>query len=260
MRLHGVAQLIDALNGRVGRRVKADAVIRAGDVVVDRAGETDDGDAVFRQGQRAAERAVAADGDNAVQPEELAGADGLLLALLRAEFLAAGGVEDRAAAVDDMCHAALVQTDNVAVDQTVPAAADAYDLDAAVNGGADNGTNGRIHTGGVAAAREHADALHCIFLGFTHTITTSLPLTRHELSPLFYRIFQKAAIGKFLRLSKSRQKDHPVSEAAPAGASYIRRRRGQPRPHGRWCSKCGSRPCGRGRGLPRAAGSCGARW
>ena len=38
MRLHGVAQLIDALNGRVGRRIKADAVIRAGDVVVDRAG------------------------------------------------------------------------------------------------------------------------------------------------------------------------------------------------------------------------------
>ena len=44
-----------------------------------------------------------------------------------------------------MCHAALVQTDNVAVDQTVPAAADAYDLDAAVHGGTDNGTNGRIH-------------------------------------------------------------------------------------------------------------------
>ena len=47
VRLHGVAQLIDALNGRVGRRVKADAVIRAGDVVVDRAGEADDGDTVF---------------------------------------------------------------------------------------------------------------------------------------------------------------------------------------------------------------------
>lgn len=45
---------------------------------------------------RAAERTVAADGDDAVESEQLAGVGGLLLPLLRAEFLAAGGVEDRA--------------------------------------------------------------------------------------------------------------------------------------------------------------------
>ena len=89
-----------------------------------------------------------------------------------------------------MCHAALVQTDNVVpLIRPLQPRRMLIDLDAAVHGGTDNGTNG-CSCRGVAAAREHADALYCIFLGFT-MITTELLLTRHEIIDLFYRIFQK---------------------------------------------------------------------
>ena len=42
--LHGVAQLVDALNGRVAGRVKTDGVVCASNVSVDRSGNTDHGD------------------------------------------------------------------------------------------------------------------------------------------------------------------------------------------------------------------------
>ena len=47
VRLHRVAQLVDALDGGVGSGIKADAVVGAGNVVVDRAGNADDGNAVL---------------------------------------------------------------------------------------------------------------------------------------------------------------------------------------------------------------------
>jgi len=45
VRLHRVAQTVDAFDGRVAGSVKADRVIRAAHVVVDRGGHADDGDA-----------------------------------------------------------------------------------------------------------------------------------------------------------------------------------------------------------------------
>ena len=156
--LHGVPQLIDALDGRVGGGVETDAVVGAADVVIDGAGNADDVDAVLAQGQSAPEGAVAADGDDAVQSKEFAGGDSLALALLGHEFRAAGGIEDGAATVDGVGHALLVQTDDVAVDQAVPAPADAVALHSVVQCGTYNRADAGVHAGGIAAAGQHADS------------------------------------------------------------------------------------------------------
>ena len=158
MGLHGVAQLVDALDGGVGGGVKADTVVGAGNVIVDRAGNSDDGNTIFGERQRAAEGAVATDGDDAVQTQQFAGVDGLFLPGFGHEFLAAGGVEHRAAAIDDVSDALFIQTDDVAVDQAVPAAADADDVNIHADGSTHDGTDGCVHAGGVAAAGQHADA------------------------------------------------------------------------------------------------------
>ena len=163
VRLHRIAQTVDALDGGVGGGIEADGIVRADDVVVDRAGNADDGHAEAGQILRAAERTVAADGDDAVESEQLAGVGGLLLPLLRAEFLAAGGIEHSPAAVDDAAHAPGIERQNIAVNQSVPAAADADALDPETGGGARHGADGRVHAGGVAAGGEHADALDCVF-------------------------------------------------------------------------------------------------
>ena len=57
------------------------------------------------------EGAVAADGHDAVQSQQLAHRRSLGLSLRRAELLAAGGVENGAAAVDDAADAAGIHAD-----------------------------------------------------------------------------------------------------------------------------------------------------
>ena len=87
--LHGVPQLVDALDGGVAGGVKADGVVGAADVVVDGGrdahhpemsipGPRPDG-----TGPAPPEGAVAADGHDAVQPQQLAGGHRLRPALLR---------------------------------------------------------------------------------------------------------------------------------------------------------------------------------
>ena len=67
MGLHGIAQLVDALNGGIGSRVEAQAVVGASDIVINGGRNADDVDAELAQRLGAAESAVTADGDDAVQ-------------------------------------------------------------------------------------------------------------------------------------------------------------------------------------------------
>ena len=160
--LHGIAQLVDALDGGICRGIVADAVVGAADVVINGCGHAHHGDPVAGQGQRAAEGAVAADGDDAVKAQQLAGGHRLALAFLCAEFLASGGIEHGTAAGDDVRNAVLLQPDDIAADQAVPAAPDTDALDPAVIGAADNSTDRCIHAGSVAAGGQHADSFYCI--------------------------------------------------------------------------------------------------
>ena len=160
--LHGVAEAVDALHGGVGGGVETDGIVGADDVVINGAGDAHHGDAVTAQILCAAERTVAADGDNTVEAQQLTGGGGLLLPLLGAELVTAGGVENGAAAVDDAADAGGVHLHKVAGNKTLPAAANTDDLDTTCQGTADNRADSGIHAGGVTAGGEDANSLHCI--------------------------------------------------------------------------------------------------
>ena len=156
--LHGIAKLVDTLNAGIGGRVEADAIICAADVVVDSGRDADDIDTIFAQRASAAEGTVTADGNDAVEAQELTCGNSLALTFLGHKFLAAGCVENCAAAADGMGNALLVQFDNVAGDKAVPATANAVALNTMVHGGTDNSADAGIHTGGVAAAGQDTNS------------------------------------------------------------------------------------------------------
>ena len=166
--LHGVPQLIHTLDGRVAGGVKADGIVGAADVVVDGGGDAHHLKGLpllgqlAGQGQGPPEGAVAADGHDALQPQQLAGGDGLLPALRRHKLLAAGGIQHGAALVDNMADAVAVHADKVVVDETVPAPADADALNAPVHRRAHHCPHRRVHAGGVAAAGQYADPFHLV--------------------------------------------------------------------------------------------------
>ena len=184
MGLHGVPQLVDALHRRVGGGVEADGIVGADDIVVDGAGNTHHGDAPLAQILGAPEGAVAADGHDAVQSQQLAGIIGLLLPCLGAELLAAGGIQDGAAPVDDAADAGAVHLHEVAVDEALPAAADAHHLDAPAQGAAHHGADGGVHTRRVAAGGQDTDAFYCVF----HSTYTSVIMSLCLPSILFHDI------------------------------------------------------------------------
>ena len=161
--LHGVPQTVNALHGGIGGGIEADGIVGADDVVVDGTRHAHHGHAESGQILRPPEGAVAADGHDAVQPQQLAGVGGLLLSLRRAELVAAGGVENGAAPVDDAADAAGIHGTDIPGDKARPAPADAHALDAVLHCRPHHRTDGGVHAGGVAAAGQHADAFHCTF-------------------------------------------------------------------------------------------------
>ena len=160
MGLHGIPQLIDALNCGVGGRIKADTVVGAADIIVDGSRDANNIDPVFTQSQSSPERSVSADGDNAVQTEKFAGLDRFALTRFRHELLAPGGVKDRASAVDGVSNTLFIQSNHISSDQSIPSPANAKAFNTVVDGGADNCTNTGIHARGVATTGEDADSFH----------------------------------------------------------------------------------------------------
>ena len=170
--LHRIREFVDGLDGGVGGGIEPDGVMRAGDVVVDRAGYADRVDAVLGQLTRAAERAVPAYGDDAVDAEVFAVGGRALNALVRAELLAAGGIEDGAAARGDAVDRTRVQFDHVRMNEAVVPAVDTDGDDIVQHASAYRGADRRVHARRVAAAREDADSADLVF----HLFNASLIL------------------------------------------------------------------------------------
>ena len=165
--LHGVAQLVDALDGGVAGGVEADGVVGAAHVVIDGGGDAHHRDAEAGELERTAEGTVAPDGDDALQAEHFAGGDRFFAAFFGQKVLTAGGIEDGAAAGERMADADAVELDKIAVDEALETAADADAFHVAVDSRADDRTHCRVHAGGVTAAGEHADSLdffHWLYL------------------------------------------------------------------------------------------------
>ena len=117
---------------------------------------------MLRKRQGAAEGSVAAYGDHSVQTQELAGVCGLLLTGLRHELLAAGSIEDGAAAIDDVADAGVIHHKDIAVDQSIPAPTDSDTIDPAIACSSNNSTDCRVHSGSVAATGQNTDAFHSV--------------------------------------------------------------------------------------------------
>ena len=157
--LSGVAQLVDGLDRGVARGIKADGVFGAAHVVIDRRGNAHNADAPAGKLQRAAVGTVAADGDKTVNAEIFADLRCLVDTGVRAEFLAAGCIQNGAAAAGNAVHVVAGQLKNVAVDESGVAAANADAGDAFGTGCAHNGADRGVHAGGVAAARQNPDSV-----------------------------------------------------------------------------------------------------
>ena len=165
MGLGGIAQLIDALYGGIQGGIKADGVFGGGDIVIDGAGQPDGGDAERRELLCAAEGAVAADDDQTVNAAGTQNLHRLFLSLLGGEFLAAGGIQDGAAPVNDVADGAFLQLVHPVLHQSLVSVKNAVDGVALMQGGAHHAADGRIHAGGVAAAGKNCKGF---LLGFAH--------------------------------------------------------------------------------------------
>ena len=153
-----VAQLVDGVDDGIQGRVVTDGLVGAVQIVVDGARKSYDGNVILvGEDLRARKRTVAADYDQRVDTCGLHVLVCLAAALLRTELLAAGSLEDGAALLYDVAHALRLELHDLVGDQTVVAAHDALDLITVVDGGSSDGTDGRIHTGGVAARSENTD-------------------------------------------------------------------------------------------------------
>src|SRR6185369_7257247 len=133
---------------------------RAGQVVVDGRRHPDHGEAHARQRQRARLRPVAADHDQAVDAPVLQVAQPLGAHLLVPELGHAAAAQERPAALEDAAHVARPQRLDGRLQQAGVAVADAEDLPALVEAGADHAADRGVHARGVPAAGEHGDALH----------------------------------------------------------------------------------------------------
>ena len=153
-----VTQLVDGVDDRVRRRVAADRVVRAPDIVVNRARETHDGETrLFRKQGRAAQRPVATDDDEALDAavDEILVAEHAAFGLFPA--LAASRPEERAAALDDVADVLALHLVHVLIEQAVVTVVDAPDLDALVERRAHDSARASVHARAVAAARHDCD-------------------------------------------------------------------------------------------------------
>ena len=116
--------------------------------------------------QRPAEGTVAADGHNSVQAQQLTGSNGLLPALRLHELCAAGCIEDGSSLIDNMADAGAVHGNEVAVNQSTPASANADALNSPAYRRTDHSTHRCVHAGRIAAAGQDSDPLYLTFHGW----------------------------------------------------------------------------------------------
>ena len=156
--LHGIPQLVDAVDGGVAGGVKADGIVRAAQIVVNGSRDPDHRDAEPRQFQCPAERSVTANGNYAVQAKHFAGHDGPLPSLFGHEIFTAGGIQDRPSAGQDMSHTGAVQFHKIGVNQPLPASSDPDAFNSAGQRRTHNRPHRGVHSRGVTAAGQYTDS------------------------------------------------------------------------------------------------------
>ena len=166
MRRRRVAQLVDGLQNRVRRRVGADRVVRAPDVVFNRRRQTDDRHAVAREMRRAREAAVTTDDDKAFDAMLFELFHRRFAPLLRMEALGTPRAEESAAALNEVADAARRKLLDVAVQKPRIAAVDAKNPYALGNRRAHDGARRRIHARAVTARSHNTNRTDHVSLSY----------------------------------------------------------------------------------------------
>ena len=147
-----VAQLIDGVHDRIARRIAADGIIHAPDIVVDCSRKPHDGHPCFTAHHRAArERAVAANDDEPLDAAFAQIFKRCFAPLGRHKRLAACRSEKRPAALDEITDAARRELLNIVVHHAAVAVVHSVDLDTLIDSSAHHSTRRRIHPRAVAA-------------------------------------------------------------------------------------------------------------
>ena len=160
MRFGRITQAVNHFHDRVHGCIITDRIVAAGDIVIDGAGDADTGYAAQRKVACAAERTVAADDDDPLHIDLFADVDGFLHTFFGFEFGAARGIQDRAAAVDDIGDTSQIHFVHIAVHQPVVAAANAHHAETVFTAGAHHCADRSIHARRVAAACQNTDRFH----------------------------------------------------------------------------------------------------
>ena len=161
VRLGGGLEPVQRLGGDTHRGVEAERHVRDRDVVVDGLRHADDRQPGVRQQPRRLQRALAADRDDRVQAQLGDMAAGPLHAVPQMRGLHPGRPEDGAAARQDAADGVEVELAVIALQQALPAVAEADHLIAVIGGGAvDDGPDDGVQTGAVSAGGEYTNT-HC---------------------------------------------------------------------------------------------------
>ena len=171
----GSAQPVDFLHDHIHRRLKAQRVVGAPEVLVDRLGNTDQIHAFPGQPGGDAQGVLAADSHQRLQPQPADVLQDLLrLIVLGVIWIGPGGAQHGAAETVPGAYGILVQghqpflriaTRWVGPDQALPAIPDAHNfvldaafrLEAVIRGRLHHPLDGGVESGAVAAAGEYAD-------------------------------------------------------------------------------------------------------
>ena len=151
VRLTGVTKLINKLDNRIHSGVKADGVIGRGDIVINSGGNTDTRNALLGKPCRALEGAVTADTDNTLNAQLLAVLNTLSSHRRILELGATVGIKNCSALVYDIGYVSYLHRLDVALDKSRISAIYCHYLNTAGKRCTANGSDSRIHSGGVAA-------------------------------------------------------------------------------------------------------------
>ena len=181
-----ILYLVNGLHGSVYRRVKADSIIRAGNIQVYGARNAHRIDPLSGKRLSSAIGTVASDHDHTVNPVLPADVSSLLLIFRLLKLQTSGRAQNGAALLDNVGHVAGLHINDILIQQAVIALFDPLYLQTPINSSTDYRPDGGIHTRCISAAGQNCDCFNFVshnslLLSFRHAI--------------FYTFFNRFSIG-----------------------------------------------------------------
>ena len=147
-----VADFVDRLDNRIGRRVKADGEIRTGQIIVNGSRQADDGEARFSCQQHGpCERSVSSNDHQRIDFILKQRLVRLAAALFSSKCITTSRLQDGAPSTQDLGNRAHMQPLEVAINQSLIPLENTYRLASMVNCCSHHCANGSVHSGCITA-------------------------------------------------------------------------------------------------------------